>query len=185
MNGSTVRFTEVQHSRQWWLWLFVVVFAAFTLGFFAQGIYVQLVLGKAWGDNPMSDRALVATAIAVFLFEVALVALLAVTHLRTEVREDGTYLRYFPRHLSFHRLPLTDVIQIEAITYRPILDYGGWGILSSFGSPGGTRGGAYTVFGNRGVRITYTTGHHYLIGSQQPDQLAAAIEAIRESGGGE
>jgi hypothetical protein len=184
MTRHTIRFAESQHFRQWWIWLTMGGTAVFTMGLFAHGLYVQLVQGRPWGNNPMSDTALTITAILVFVFDLALLALFAWAHLRTEVRSDGLYVRFFPFHLSFHRLPLADVAEIEAVTYRPIMDYGGWGIRYSWGSPGGTKGKAYNVRGNRGVRLTYRTSTHLLLGSQQPDTLATAIQALRESGAG-
>jgi len=184
MNGSTVRFTESQYFRQVWFWLILGGSAVLTAGIFGHGLYVQFVQGRPWGDRPMSDTALIVTASLMFLLEAGLIALFAAAHLRTEVRNDGLYLRFVPFHLSSHRLPLADVAQVEAITYRPIMDYGGWGIRYSWGSPGGTKGKAYNVFGNRGVRLTYCAGSHLVIGSQHPEELAAAIEALRESGGG-
>ena len=184
MNGGTVCFVEAQYFRQWWLWLLVVGSAVLTAGIFGHGLYVQLVRGRPWGDSPMSDTALIVTASLMFLVEGGLIALFAAAHLRTEARDDGLYLRFVPFHLSFHRLPLADVAQVEAVTYRPIMDYGGWGIRYSFGAPGGTKGKAYNISGNRGVKLTYYAGRHLLIGSQKPDELAAAIESLRESGAG-
>ncbi len=183
MNRSTNRFVEVQYSRQWWIWL-IVGSAVLTAGVFAYGVIVQLALGRPWGTNPMSDTGLIVTAILVFLFDVGLVALFMTAHLRTEVRADGLYIRYFPFHLSFHRLPLEDVTEVEAVTYRPLADYGGWGIRYSLGLRGRTKGKAYNPTGNRGVRITYVNERHILLGSQKPDELAAAIESLRESGAG-
>ena len=81
-------------------------------------------------------------------------------------------------------MPLADVTEVEPVTYRPVMHYGGRGIRYSFGSLGGTKGKAYNVSGNHGVRLTYTTNRHLLIGSQKPDELAAAIQSLRESGAG-
>ena len=184
MSRGTIRFAEAQHFRQVWFWLILGGSAVLTAGIFGYGLYVQLVQGRPWGDNPMSDTALIVTSSLMFLLEGGLIALFAAAHLRTEVRDDGLYLRFVPFHLSFHRLPLADVAQVEAVTYRPIMDYGGWGIKHSFGSPGGTKGKVYNISGNRGVKLTYYAGNHLLIGSQQPDTLAAAIESLRESGAG-
>ena len=52
-------------------------------------------------------------------------------------------------------------------------DYGGWGIRR------GRRGWAYNVSGNRGVLLQLENEKTLLIGSQRPDELAAAIEAQR------
>jgi hypothetical protein len=63
----------------------------------------------------------------------------------------------------------------EARTYRPIRDYGGWGVRF------GPRGRAYNVSGNRGVEITLANGKRVLVGSQRADDLAAAIARIAKT----
>jgi hypothetical protein len=62
-------------------------------------------------------------------------------------------------------------VRWEARTYRPILEYGGWGIrYSPFG-----QGCAYNVSGNRGVQLELADGQRILIGSQRAEELARAI----------
>ena len=178
MDDRTLRFVEVQHFRQWWVWLPLVGATAAVVGLPGYGVVMQLVLGRPWGNNPMSDAALLAAAIATFVVWAALLALVAAMHLRTEVRADGLYVRFFPPHLSLRRLPLTDVSKVEVVTYLPLRQHGVWGLRFA------KTGKAYTVSGDRGVKLSYTTGRHLLIGSQKADELAAAIQALRESGAG-
>ena len=64
-----------------------------------------------------------------------------------------------------HGLPL------EVVTYRPIADYGFWGIRSG---RDGER--ALIARGNRGVRLELNDGTKLLIGSQRPEALALALE---------
>jgi hypothetical protein len=68
-------------------------------------------------------------------------------------------------------IPFSEIRKAEAVTYRPIRDYGGWGIRS------GPEGWAYNVRGNRGVRIEYQDGNKFLIGSQKAEELEQAIRA--------
>lgn len=78
----------------------------------------------------------------------------------------------FPRK----RWPVAELETCEVVTYRPLLHYGGWGWKWSR-----KRGPAYTMRGNRGVMVRRKDGKQFLIGSQRPEQLAAAIEtAIRQ-----
>jgi len=177
MNYHPLRFVEVQYSRQWWLWLILFATVALTVGLFGYFIVEQLVFGRPVGNRPMSDTALLVTATLVFFLDVGLIALFLNANLRTEVREDGPYIRYFPFHWSFHRLPLEDLREVEAITYSPLRDYGGWGIRY------GRKGKAYNPTGNRGVRLTYHSGRQLLIGSQKPDELADAIRSVWPSAG--
>jgi hypothetical protein len=98
-------------------------------------------------------------------------------NLTTEVRSDGLYIRFFPFHLSFRRIPLDDLKAYEARTYSALREYGGWGIRW------GWRGKAYNVRGNRGVQLELSNGERILIGSQRAEQLAEALDlAMRGKG---
>lgn len=92
--------------------------------------------------------------------------------LTTEVREEGLFIRYRPFHRREKQIPLENMVKVEAVTYRPILEYGGWGIRS------GWSGKAYNARGNRGARIEYAAGQRLLIGSQRAEELAGAIRAV-------
>jgi hypothetical protein len=92
--------------------------------------------------------------------------------LLTEVRPDGLFIRFVPLHLSFKRIPLENFRSYKAVIYRPIRDYGGWGIRY------GWKGKSYSMSGNRGVEFEPWQGRRLLIGSQLPEQLAGAISVI-------
>lgn len=95
--------------------------------------------------------------------------LFTVLKLVTEVRDDGLYVRLFP--LPFRRIALEDIASYQVRTYRPILEYGGWGLRFGFS------GVAYNARGNRGVQLVLRSDKRVLIGSQQPEALEAAIAA--------
>ena len=61
----------------------------------------------------------------------------------------------------------------EATTYRPFLDYGGYGVRLGF------RGWAFNVSGNEGVLVETNDGSHLMIGSQRPKELEAAVARAR------
>lgn len=98
--------------------------------------------------------------------------LIWVARLETEVRQDGLYIRYVPFHRRFKRFKAEDLSEYHARTYRPVLEYGGWGIRC------GWKGRAYNVSGNRGVQLVFRDGRRVLIGSSQPSELEAAIRSI-------
>jgi hypothetical protein len=66
-------------------------------------------------------------------------------------------------------IPIADVRRAEAVEYRPISEYGGWGIRG-FGKKR-----ALNTRGNRGVLLTKTDGSTLLIGSQKPRELLDAL----------
>jgi len=169
---NTVIFREVQRFRQAWVWALLISIATIELATFGYGIIQQIILGKPFGNNPTSDAVLIIIAIPAILIGVGLLLLFGIIKLETDVRQDGLYVRFFPLHLSYKRIPLEDVERMEACTYRPILEYGGWGIRFRRG------GKAYNISGNRGVRLDFSNGRRLLIGSQKSEELAAAIESI-------
>jgi len=155
-------FREVQHFRQPWLWLLIAVIFGVTVWGFVQ----QIVLGRPFGQNPASDTVMMVIA---FVFGLAFPVLFLVANLTVEVRGDGLYYRFFPFHWSFHRISVETLAKYEVRTYRPIRDYGGWGIRYGRG------GKAYNVSGNRGVMLELSDGRSLLIGSQKPEDMAGAI----------
>ena len=106
-------------------------------------LFRQLVLGKPVGDHPASNTIIAAT---VALFVVWFIEL----ELVTEVRDDVLEIRF--RGLFVRRaIPLAEIRHFEARTYRPIREYGGWGVRR------GAAGMAYNVSGKRGVELGLPT----------------------------
>ncbi|MDA0207364.1 MAG: hypothetical protein O2795_18715 [Acidobacteria bacterium] len=67
-------------------------------------------------------------------------------------------------------IPYHQIVKVEAQSYRPIRDYGGWGVR------GIAPVIAFNVSGNRGVLLSLSNGQYLMIGSQRADQLAAALQ---------
>ena len=160
-------YREVQGFRQWWLWVLLLVTALGTVGLFGYGIYVQVIQGTPWGDNPMSDTGLIVTGVATTALTVGLAALLLSARLITEVRSDGLHIRFFP--MRWKAIPYESIASYQARTYHPIRDYGGWGIRW------GREGKAYIVSGNQGLQLSLNDGRKVLIGSQRCQEFEAAV----------
>lgn len=163
-----VYFREVQHFRQSWL---IVLLAAMVLTF-VYGTFRQLVKGEPWGGRPMPDLALVLVTAGVC----ALAFWLWNLHLATEVRDNELWMQ-FKLLWPPKSIPFSKIVRAEAVTYRPILDYGGWGVRF------GRKGRAYNVSGNRGVQLELADGKGLLVGSQKPEELVSALkERMRVAG---
>jgi hypothetical protein len=109
--------------------------------------------------------------LAVLFAGVLALGLVVLMELRVVVRPGEVEIHMWP----FRRkvIPVQDIVEYEPRTYRPILEYGGWGIRF------GPRGWAYNVSGNRGVQLRLRDGKRILIGSQKADELARAIAEAR------
>jgi len=171
-NSESILFQEDQNGRWPWFWLVILPTLLVGLAPFAWGLYSQFVLGEPWGSRPMSDTALLITSAIAAVFFLAIGAFGWTCGLRTRVLKDGLYVQFFPIHFSPKRIPLENVVKMEVRTYRPLREYGGWGIRWVL------QGKAYNMSGNRGVRLDYADGKHVLIGSQRPEELLAAIEQL-------
>jgi len=137
-------------------------------------LIVIAVIAWAVHESPGQRTMLMLVGLGAVVLDVLLgPGLLHITKLITEVRRDGLYVRFFPFHFSFKWISLDRVKKVEAVRYRPLREYGGWGIRR------GSGGRAYNVRGDSGVRLDFGDGSHLLIGSQRADELAAAIRRIR------
>jgi len=148
---------------------FVVAYSTMMIGLFGYGIYVQIIMGRPWGNHPMSNVALILVGLLVSCLAVGLLLLFRFARLITEVRKDGLYLKYIPFHRKFLRLDWNEIKSFKACQYRPLRDYGGWGIRYGRG------GKAYNVRGSRGVFFQLANGKTLLVGSQEAEKLAAEI----------
>ena len=138
-----------------------------------------VIIGSVLAIQDSVDASVFVTAIlGGIVAPIAIVALFLLTSLETEVRSNALYVRLFPFHIRHRKIPAEDLSECYARTYRPILEYGGWGIRYSFRKG---RGRAYNMTGNQGVQLVFKNGKRLLIGSQKPDDLAQAINSIMKS----
>ncbi|MCX6638617.1 MAG: DUF6141 family protein [Acidobacteria bacterium] len=155
-----IHYREVQRFRQLWLWALLAPVPVL----FGWGLIQQIVLGKPWGSKPMPDLALMAVAAITLLFPIWFWNMRLVIEVRDQTLEFIFLLLWRRR-----RIPLDRIERAEPVTYRPIREYGGWGIRL------GRDGWCYNVRGDRGVRLELEGGEKLLLGSQAPEELARAI----------
>jgi hypothetical protein len=106
---------------------------------------------------------------AYVLIGALLILLVGTLTLRQTTRVDAGALTVRFGFLYTARVPLTEIAHAEAVSYRPIRDYGGWGIRG-FG-----KRRALNTRGDQGLLVTRTDGSTLLIGSQKPRELLAAL----------
>jgi len=89
--------------------------------------------------------------------------------LRVFVNSQGIHYQFFPLHLKSYIIKYDEIERVEAVTYSPIMDYGGWGIRFRY------KAKAYNVKGKEGVKVYLKNGRHILFGSQRNTSFANAI----------
>lgn len=171
MNGTQPieppRYVEEQRFRQWWLWLILLAPVAVAW----HGFWRQLIQGHPVGNRPAPDWVL---WLVWLLAGIVLPWLLYSVALRVEVLSDSVSIAFVTSLVPLLRvtISLEKILSAEAVTYRPIRDYGGWGLRV------GRKGLAYNVSGNRGVRLKMREGRDVLVGSKEPERLALALQQV-------
>ena len=164
VNQEGVLFEEEQSFGQPWVW-------GLMLGTISLlGIIFGLVV-FAPRDKDGFHPAIVGISLGIIV-AVSVGILMYTLKLSVRLDSEALHVRFFP--LIKKDIPLEEIVRWEARTYRPILEYGGWGVRCS------GNGMAYNVSGNRGVQLEFTNGKRLLIGSQKPEELAEAISRAKQ-----
>ena len=158
-------FRETQKIGLFWVGLTLVLCFPPASWTFVQ----QVILGKPVGDNPGPDWVV---WLIFILIGVCLPAFIMSLRLEVEVLEDCLRVRFFP--LRTRRILFGEIRSCAVRTYRPLREYGGWGIKY-----GRTFGWSYTLSGDRGVQLELEGGKRLLVGSHRADELAKAVEEKR------
>lgn len=165
-------FEERQKMDMLWIRIAGAVPLVASVAIFGWGIYHQVIRGQPWGNKQMSNTALILISIfAVASASTITVALFAV-QMRTQVLPNRVVVRYRP--FRTRAVAASEIEAASAITYRPIRDFGGWGIRRS------ARRNAwiYSMTGNQAVDLTLDGDVHLYIGTRRPAELESAIRRI-------
>lgn len=93
--------------------------------------------------------------------------------LDTRYDQNGIEYKFFPFHFKWHSIPWYEVKEAYIRKYKPLMEYGGWGIRYS------KHGKAYTTRGNTGLQLKLKNGKSLLIGTQKPDEITYMIDKLK------
>jgi hypothetical protein len=164
---SAVIFREEQNFAWWVYALLAAMLGLVVIGCFWRG-RDPLPAAEGW-----SVQVPLFVAVGLALPSVLVVGVLRMTTEVTPV-DCRVWFGWVPTYR--HAIPLAMIQRVEPVTYRPIADCGGWGIRWG---PNGER--VFNARGDRGVRLWLSDGATILIGSQQPEELAQALERARRT----
>jgi hypothetical protein len=162
---ATLLFREVQQFRQPWIWIVLT-------GTSVTALWAALspfFLDYNWEEHWILHIILILFGL---VFGIGLPWVFYVTKLITEIRSDGLVISFYPLLFSQIKITFKNIQSCEAIQYKPLQEYGGWGVRL------GAKGTAYNVSGDRGVQIELINGSKVLIGSKKSEFLASTINLI-------
>jgi hypothetical protein len=156
-----ILFSEKQKFTQWWIWLILIGINATIL----VAIIIQVFGDMEFGNNPMSDLGLFMTSVLTSLLTIMFFNL----RLETQMTEEGVFVKFFPFHTSF-RFYSWEIIEKSYVRqYRPIGEFGGWGIR------GLSKNRALNVSGNFGLQLELKENKRLLIGTQKPEEIKLVL----------
>lgn len=162
--ADEILFHERQRFRQTWLWVLLACTAV---------PLVLLTFAAVWKQG-LTGEGIVGIAVAVVAGPGS-VALFYFARLDVDVTPREIAIRFTPFHRAPRRISLADVAVAKQRRYKPLDEYGGWGIRG-IGSDI-----AYNVSGDDGVQLVLTSGKRILLGSQRASELEAAIDKARNA----
>jgi hypothetical protein len=150
-------FIEKQRFSQWWLWLLLLLVVSNLVREFLNGTVEE-------------KQALFFSALILTLTSV----LFGIMKLETSIDINGISVRFFPFHLKKKHFNW-DQLEICSIrTYKPVIEYGGWGIRKTFSG----KGTAYNVKGKVGLQLVFKNGDRLLIGTQKAEELNEVLKTL-------
>lgn len=157
-------FREDQRFRGPWIWTAIAIDFVVT-ALICGAIVYRAGQGEAW-------RALYVTGFVIMAVNAAVLALLLMTKLQIEVNPHGIFVRLYPFQRRVRKIDLDGVTGARLVAFRPVRDYGGYGLRVR------RDGKAYIVQGERGVRLDYANGYHILIAARNSEALYTAIARV-------
>lgn len=151
-------FTESQRLDSIWLYI------AFTLV-----CIVNYILYNHLGET---DASAIYTSFSVFGL---LCFIFIIIRLETRYSNDGVEYKLFPFQLKFKKILWSDTVDREIVKYKPISDFGGWGLRKN------KSGTAITAKGNIGFSfVQISTTKKILLGTQKPEELKRFLDLIKK-----
>ncbi len=167
---TTPVFSETQKIRTLWILPVLLIFVG-TLVFLWYGLYRQLVLGHPFGSHPAPNAFLIVIVVLETVVSFLICAFIASMKLVVEAHTEGLRVHFFP--IKKLRIPYASIARLEARDYRPVKEYGGWGVKFSWSH----KARAFTMSGHRGVELFLNNGERVMVGSQRADELASILRS--------
>jgi len=143
---------------------------------FGQSFYQQMIQGVPYGDRSMSDNEMLITGMVILTVFVVFGFLFFRSALFVQITDRGVVFRFWPFIRKSRTILKSDIAQYEVRRYKPIREFGGWGIRQGFF----VKGTAYNVRGNKGLQLVLKNGKKILIGTQHPEAIGYAMKKMME-----
>ncbi len=170
-----VIFSEEQRFTQRWLWLLIIGATLITVVPTIVGIYSQEILKKPWGNNPAETGILFIILFFELIIMGGIILLIYKIRLKVEIKTDSLWFSFPPLARKWRCIKKEEINRFEVRKYRPVGEYGGWGIKGS------NRNKAYNISGNVGLQLYLKNGRRVLFGTQEGQAIEYAMKKMMNS----
>jgi len=154
-----------QETQRFPLWGFLILAGTWSSVAF-------ILTGLAWANSASAPYA----SLFLVLVTAFHLAILSMYVLKTRIDGETLDVQLGIFRLFWDSIPLSEIHAARVVTYRPIRDAGGWGMRSGYIN--GESCAVWNARRNQGVLVKTAKGC-YLIGSQRPEELLAALQHDR------
>lgn len=157
--------------RQYFRNPFVLILLLAIVGMSIWALIQQVFLGKPFGQNPAPDSLVILFSMLPLIFFLLFIFM----HLDSNIDEESISVRLSP--FGSRKIAWKNVEKAYIRNYKPILEYGGWGIRYGLGN----KGMAYTVGVYQGLQLELSDGKKVLIGTKKTNELSEFLKQINRA----
>ncbi len=157
-------FEEKQTMLRWW-WILILL-----------PLILIIVITIAVQGNDVKKAEIFSSIGILIAAEALIVILFALMRLTCHIDNKGITFGYTP-FIRKRKHLWQDIEKVWVRQYKPLSEYGGWGIKTI--SPK-KRGIAYNVWGNKGLQIHLKNGKKILVGTQKANEMAAFLKRLKQ-----
>jgi hypothetical protein len=141
------------------------------LGLSVWGIVQQIFMGQPFGTKPAPDVVLILFSMIPVLFLLLFIFMKQITNI------DNQGIEVIISPLGRRRISWKNIEKAYIRDYKPLMEYGGWGIRYGFGN----KGMAYSLGGgNKGLQLELNNGKKILVGTKKAPELADFLKQINK-----
>jgi hypothetical protein len=171
-------FEETQAFREnRWVWILALIASLVTLLPMVDAIYWQLLKGRPWGNQPLSDGGLL--ALFGFILVTWGIAMATVFSVRLDllIDDQAVYYRFVPFKRKWQTVTREEIAHYSIEKKFSLLKSGGFGYHRNRL----TRTWSMRIRGNNHLSLALKNERKLLLGTQNPDGLALAMKRLMNS----
>lgn len=163
-----IYYSEEQKVTNKWLWILI---STVCIVYF-YGLTEQMIFNRAVGSNPAPDWLM----IIIGLIPVLLFYFMYKVKLSLKIDVEGVHYQFYPIHGKERLIKWDEIEKIYVRKYRPIAEYGGWGIRTI-----NRKNTAYSISGKNGLQLELKNKKKILFGTLNHEELNKIIENYKKN----